>query len=107
MRAAVIIAALMLAGCNPMEVANVATKKAATVVVTSVLSQTLPAPMAERAAVCIVDAASPEELRALAADIGVSAGTQTVANISALALRPSATQCMAAAAVPALMGGVL
>ncbi len=106
MRAAAILAGFALAACNPMDLANVATKRAANSVVSSVLSQELPAPIAAKAALCVVDAASPEELRALAADIGVMAGSQTVANIRNLALRPSAVNCFAASAVPALMGGV-
>ena len=97
---------LSLTACNPMDLADAATKRAARVVVVAVLVQELPQPVAEQAADCIIDAASPAELRALAADIGVSAGTQTVANIRNLALRPAATQCMAAAAVPALIGGL-
>jgi DNA-binding LytR/AlgR family response regulator len=95
-----------LAACNPMELANQATKRAAKAVIVPVLAQNLPAPIAERAADCIIDAADPAELRALAADIGVSAGTQTVANISALALRPAAAQCMANATIPVLLSGI-
>lgn len=95
-----------LTACNPMDLANAATKRAAKAVVVPVLAQELPAPVAEKAADCILGAATPEELRALAADIGVSAGTRTVENITNLATRPAATQCMAAAAVPALAGGI-
>lgn len=97
---------LALTACNPMDLANAATKRAARAVVVPVLAQELPAPVAEKAADCILGAATPAELRALAADIGVSAGTQTVANITNLATRPAATQCMAAAAVPAIIGGI-
>ncbi len=106
MRGLVVMAALALAACNPMDLANVATKRAAKAVVVPILAQELPAPVAEKAADCIIDAASPEELRALAADIGVMAGTQTVVNIRNLALRPSAMNCMVAASVPALAGGI-
>lgn len=97
---------LSLTACNPMDLANAATKRAARAVVVPVLARELPAPVAEKAADCIIDAATPAELRALAADIGVSAGTQTVVNITNLATRPAATQCMAAAAVPAIIGGI-
>ena len=41
-----------------------------------------------------------EEQRALARDVGVEAGTQTVANIRNLALRPAAQACFAASGVP-------
>jgi hypothetical protein len=50
--------------------------------------------------------ASPAELRAIAADIGVMAGTQTIENIRNLALRPQAVQCFVASSVPALAQGV-
>lgn len=97
---------LALAACNPMELANAATQRAAEQVIVSVLSQELPAPVAQAAARCVVDAASPEELRAIAADIGVMAGTQTVENIRNLALRPQAVQCFVASSVPALAQGI-
>ena len=97
---------LALAACNPMELANVATKRAAEQVIVSVLSQELPAPVAQAAASCVVASASPEELRAIAADIGVMAGTQTVENIRNLALRPQVVQCFVSSSVPALAQGI-
>ena len=97
---------LALAACNPMELANAATKRAAEQVIVSVLSQELAAPVAQAAARCIVAQASPEELRAIAADIGVMAGTQTVENIRNLALRPQVVQCFVASSVPALAQGI-
>ena len=97
---------LALAACNPMELANAATQRAAEQVIVSVLSQELPAPVAQAAARCVVAEASPEELRAIAADIGVMAGTQTVENIRNLALRPQAVQCFVASSVPALAQGI-
>ena len=99
-------AMLALSACNPMELANAATKRAAEQVIVTVLLQELPAPVAQSAASCIVAAATPEELRAIAADIGVMAGTQTVENIRNLALRPQAVQCFVASSVPALAQGI-
>jgi hypothetical protein len=96
---------MVLTACNPADLADAATKRAARAVVLPVLAQELPAPLAQKAADCILDAASPAELRALAADIGVMAGTKTLANIRNLALRPAAADCLANAAVPALKGG--
>jgi predicted small secreted protein len=101
--AALTAASLALAACNPMDLANEATKRAAKAVVVPVLAQSLPAPMADKAADCIIDAASPAELRALAADIGLNAGTQTVANITNLATRPAAVSCLSNAALPSLL----
>ena len=108
MRNLVTLAALTLAlaACNPTELANVATKRAAEQVIVSVLSQELPAPVAQAAASCVVAAASPEELRAIAADIGVMAGTQTMENIRNLALRPQVVQCFVSSSVPALAQGI-
>jgi hypothetical protein len=97
---------LALSACNPMELANAATQRAAEQVIVSVLSQELPAPVAQAAARCVLAEASPEELRAIAADIGVMAGTQTVENIRNLALRPQVVQCFVASSVPALAQGV-
>jgi hypothetical protein len=100
------VIAVALAACNPMELADQATQRAANAVIVSVLSQELPAPVANRAAGCIIDAATPAELRAIAADFGVSAGTQTVENIRNLALRPQAINCFARASVPSLLGAL-
>ncbi len=106
MRNLAIIAVLALAACNPMDVVDRATNRAAESVIVSVLSQELPAPVAQAAASCIVASATPAELRSIAADIGVMAGTQTVQNIRTLALRPQVVQCFVAASVPALALGV-
>ena len=48
----------------------------------------------------LLQAASMPEIRALARDIGVEAGTQTKENIRNLALRPAAQACFAANGVP-------
>jgi hypothetical protein len=47
-----------------------------------------------------VNAASPDELRLLARDIGVEAGTSTKATIRDIALRPAAEACFAANGLP-------
>ncbi|MFN3606182.1 MAG: hypothetical protein ACK4SS_03155 [Cypionkella sp.] len=97
---------LALAACNPIDLADQATDRAARAVIVSVIGQELPAPVAEKAATCIIDAATPAELRAVARDLGVSAGTQTVQNITNLATRPDAIACFAKAAVPPLTGAL-
>jgi hypothetical protein len=61
---------------------------------------------AQAATRCILDAASAEELRLLARDVGVEAGTATKATIRTIALRPAAGACFAANAVPALAGAL-
>lgn len=93
---------MALAGCNPQETADQLIRETARQVIVPVLAQTMPAPLAEAGAECIISAATPEDLRSIAADIGNSAGTSTVANIATLAARPQALRCLAAAAIPNL-----
>lgn len=98
----ILIAGIILAGCNPQETADQLIRETARSVIVPVLAQTMPAPLAEAGADCVIAAATPAELRSIAADIGNSAGTSTVANIVALASRPQAVQCLTAAAIPNL-----
>jgi hypothetical protein len=86
------MAALMvLAGCDPQVVVDKAVARTAESVIAPVVG-----PVAAR---CIVENGSPEELRAIAVDIGVEAGTSTVANIEAIARRPQTVACIAGAAL--------
>lgn len=98
----VFCAAMFLTACNPQETANQLIRETARSVIVPVLAQTMPAPLAEAGANCIIAAATPAELRSIAADIGNSAGTSTVANIANLATQPAALQCLTAAAIPNL-----
>ena len=91
---------IALAGCNPQETADQLIRETARSVIVPVLAQTMPAPLAETGAECIISAATAAELRSIAADIGNSAGTSTLANIAALAARPSALRCLRAAEIP-------
>jgi hypothetical protein len=97
-----ICAAVCLASCNPQETADQLIRETARSVIVPVLAQTMPAPLAEAGADCIIAAATPAELRSIAADIGNSAGTSTVASIANLATRPQALQCLTASAIPNL-----
>lgn len=92
----------LLAGCDPQAAADRTTRGMAREVVLPVVTRELPGPVAEAATACILDAASPEETRALARDYGVEAGTQTRENIRILAERPAARDCFARAGVPPL-----
>jgi hypothetical protein len=101
MRKALILAALVLvAACDPAEVADKAVRRAAETVVFPVVNLDMPAGPAEAATRCILDAASPDERQLLARDVGVEAGTSTKATIRDIALRPGAQACFAAAGVP-------
>jgi hypothetical protein len=94
------LAALALAACDPAEVVDSAVKRTAHTVVFPVVNVDMPADPARAATNCILDAASPDELRLLARDVGVEAGSSTKATIRDIALRPAAQACFAASGVP-------
>jgi hypothetical protein len=92
-----------LAACDPAELADKAVRRTAETVVMPVVNLDMPAGPAQAATACILDAASPDELRLLARDVGVEAGTSTKATIRSIALRPAAQACFAAQGVPPLV----
>ncbi len=95
------VAALMaLAACDPQEIADKTVRRAAESVVMPVVSRSLAAGPAQSATYCILDAASGAELQSLARDVGVEAGTLTEQTIRAIAARPVAQGCFAAAGLP-------
>jgi hypothetical protein len=94
---------LALAACDPAELADKAVRRTAETVVMPVVNLDMPAGPAQAATACILDAASPDELRLLARDVGVEAGTSTKATIRSIALRPAAQACFAAQGVPPLV----
>ena len=91
-----------LAACDPAEMADKAVRRTAESVVQPVLARELPGPVADAATQCVLDAATIEETRAIARDVGVEAGSQTIQNIRNLATRPAAASCFAARGVPPL-----
>jgi hypothetical protein len=95
MKAGWIVIVLALTACNPQEMADKAVARTAQAVITPVVGP--------EAALCIVEAAAPGELRAIAVDYGVEAGTSTVANIMAIARRPAAASCIAEAGITQLL----
>lgn len=88
-----LVTAVTLAGCDPQETADQVIRETARSVIVPVLAETMPAPQA--AADCLISAATPDELRSLAADFGNAAGTSTIANIATLAARPEVVACLA------------
>lgn len=94
----------LLAACDPQVVADKAMRRTAETVVRPVLARELPGNVAEAATQCVLDAAGTDEIRALARDVGVEAGTLTVENIRNLATRPTAAACFARNGVPPLKG---
>ncbi|MGL4238009.1 hypothetical protein [Tabrizicola sp.] len=106
-RAVALIALVALTACDPAELVDSALKRTAYSVVFPVVNIDMPAGPAQAGTNCILDAASPDELRLLARDVGVEAGTSTKATIRTIALRPAAQSCFAANGVPPLVGGGL
>jgi hypothetical protein len=101
MRIALALATMALvAACDPADVADKAMKRTVQTVVFPVVNLDMPAGPAQSATDCILSTATSDELRLLARDVGVVAGTSTKATIRAIALRPEAQSCFAAAAVP-------
>lgn len=100
-RAAIAILALMtLAACDPQAAIDGAMRNTAGEVVFAVVSRDMPAAPARAATECILQAATLPEIRGLARDVGVEAGSQTKENIRALSLRPATQACFAASGVP-------
>jgi hypothetical protein len=101
MRALIAVLALSLvAACDPQVFADKTVRQVAAKVVFPVVNLDMPAGPAQAATDCILNAATPDELRLLARDVGVEAGTSTKATIRAIALRPAAQSCFAASGVP-------
>ena len=83
---------LLLAACDPQLVIDKAMARTAESVIAPVTGA--------GAARCIASNATPDELRALARDIGVEAGTSTLATIRAIASRPATLSCLAQSGLP-------
>lgn len=90
------LALMMLAACDPQAMADNVGRRAASTVVLPVLQRDMPTPQAQKATDCIVQNASADEVRALARDVAVVAGTLTEANIRAIAARPETQACLVA-----------
>ena len=104
MRFPILLILTAFAACSPADLANKVSRRAAESVVQPVVNIEMPAGVANAATACILDAASPAEVDALARDVGVEAGSSTKARIRELALRPGAQTCFAANGVPPLRG---
>lgn len=102
-----IAATLALAACDVSGTVDKAMRRTAETVVEPVVDDYLPPDLAHAATICIVDAASPEDLRLLVRDVAVEAGTSTVANVLDIAARPETQACLMRQGVPLLLGGLL
>lgn len=97
-------ATLLMAACDPAQVADKVGRRAADSVVQPVMAGYMSGPQADIATRCIVDNASADQVQALAQDVGVGAGPRTLANVRAAAANPAAMACMAAAGIPPIGG---
>ncbi|MGA0540441.1 hypothetical protein [Neotabrizicola sp. VNH66] len=91
---------LALSACDPQALADKTARNMAQDVVLRVVSIDLQGPTAQAATECILNAADMPEVRMLARDYGVEAGSQTKENIRNIALRPAAQSCFAGRGVP-------
>lgn len=98
--------AMALGACDASELADKAMRRTAETVVEPVVDDYLPGDQAQVATRCIIENANSADLRALVHDVGVSAGTSTVANVLAIAGRPETQGCLLREGLPTLLGGL-
>ena len=103
-RAGFILLVMALAACDPSQVADKIGRRTADTVVRPIVADYVPGGQAETATRCIVDNANAEDVKALALDVGVGAGSRTVANVLRIAGQPGPAACLAAAGIGGLGG---
>lgn len=101
MRSAAVLLAV-LAACSPADMADKVGRRAAETVVLPVVSKYLPGPQADAATRCIIDNARAEDIRLLARDVGVVAGSATVATVLRMAAEPATAACLSRAGIARL-----
>lgn len=87
------VAGLTLAACDPQVVVDKTIARTAEAVVAPVTG--------DGVARCVVENAQPVELEILARDVGVSAGTRTIAIIQGVLNRPATQACLQRAGLSA------
>ncbi|MDR7123767.1 hypothetical protein [Pseudotabrizicola sp. 4114] len=100
MRWMAVCGVMLLAACDPQQVADQAGRRIAATVVLPVVQLDMPTPLARQATDCILRNATAAEVQALARDVAVVAGSSTKATIRGIALRPETSACFAANGVP-------
>lgn len=93
---------LALAGCTAQQATDAVLRQTAQTVVTPVLDDYMSPAQAVQATDCVMVSATSQDLRLLSRDVGVMAGTDTVANVLAIAARPETQACFARAGLPAV-----
>ena len=106
MRAALIVTSLLaLAACDPQAMVDKVGQRTAETVVRPVVGIYLSGAQADAATSCIVENASADDVKLLARDIGVEAGSATVANVLRIAAQPNTAACFARSGIPPLPRG--
>ena len=91
------LALAALAACSPQAMVQKVNSRAAESVVRPIVSKGLTGAQADIATQCVISNATPDELSALAKDIGVYAGSLTEDRVLTIIKRPATTACIASA----------
>lgn len=84
-----------MAACSPTYVADKIGRRTAETVVLPVVSDRIPGGNSSAIARCIIEAASAEDIKLLARDVGVIAGSSTTQTVLRIAAQPNARACIA------------
>lgn len=96
----------LMAACSPQSAADAVLRQAAGSVVQPIVEGWMQPAQAEGVTRCLLDAAQPDELRALAQDVGTTGGTRPRAGVLTLGSRPAARACIGAAGLPQIPGAL-
>lgn len=89
-----------LAACSPRDMADQMGRRTAESVVRPIVDDTMTEPQALGVTRCIVSNARPDEISALLRDVGVYAGSSTVATVAGIAARPETMACIRGSGLP-------
>lgn len=105
---ALLIAVAALAACSPRDMADQMGRRTAETVVKPIVDDTMTEPQAAGVTRCIVTNARADEVNALLRDVGVYAGSSTVATVAGIVARPETQSCIRGSGlpVPTFAGGL-
>lgn len=95
-----------LAACSPQDAADAVARQAAASVAIPLVERFMQPAQAAGVVNCLLDAATPSEIRGLAQNVGTSGGTIPLQTLITVASRPQAISCVASAGLPRLPGAV-
>lgn len=105
-RAGLGLGLLLLVACNPQDAADAITRQAAASVATPLVENFMPPAQAAGVVSCLLDAATPAEIRSLAQHVGTTGSTVPLRLLVTVGTRPEAVQCLIASNLPHLPGAV-